>query len=81
MTVHLTSQAQKDLHKISNKEQQKIVKKLRLLEQDSTSGKRLTGKLKGVSSLRAWPYRIIYEIIKDDVWVTHIMHRKDVYKN
>ncbi|MDA1316969.1 MAG: type II toxin-antitoxin system RelE/ParE family toxin [bacterium] len=80
MTVHLTPQAQKDLNNITQKDIVKIIKKLRLLEQDPTAGKRLTGKLKGFSSLRAWPYRIIYEITHDDVWVAHIMHRKDVYK-
>ncbi len=81
MSIYLTSQAQKELATISPIEKQKIIKKLRQLEVNSLSGKRLSGKLRGFYSLRAWPYRIIYELIDDNVWIVHIMHRKDVYKN
>jgi mRNA-degrading endonuclease RelE of RelBE toxin-antitoxin system len=41
----------------------------------------LGGKLKGCYSLRAWPYRIIYQIIKKSLYVAviRILHRQGAY--
>lgn len=78
--VYLTSSAEKDLRYISKNNLSKIKRKILSLEQQPLSGKNLTGKLQRFFSLRAWPYRIIYFIERNKVIVTHIMHRKDVYK-
>lgn len=78
--VFLTNQAHKDYQKLPLVEQKKIKKRLNLLETDVLAGKRLTGKLSELYSLRAWPYRILYIIQNSEVWVVHIAHRKDVYK-
>lgn len=80
VNVFITPQAVKDYKKLSPVEQKKIKKRLALLESSPTSGKRLTGKLSGIYSLRAWPYRILYIIQSKEVWVTHIAHRQGVYK-
>ncbi|EKD86040.1 MAG: hypothetical protein ACD_37C00509G0002 [uncultured bacterium] len=78
--VHLTTQAQKDLGEIPKVEKNKIKRKLFLLEKEIRIGKKLEGKLSNLFSLKAWPYRIIYLIDKkNEAWVTHIMHRKEVY--
>ena len=80
-TVFLSAQAQKDLKRIPSKDRLKIRKKLTLLENEPSAGKRLGGKLKGFYSLRIWPYRAIYLIKKNkEVWVTHILHRQKAYK-
>ncbi|MFH2085640.1 MAG: type II toxin-antitoxin system RelE/ParE family toxin [bacterium] len=79
-TVFLTPQSQKDYKKLPLAEQKKIKKRLTLLEIDLHAGKKLTGKLKEVYSLRAWPYRILYILQGKEVWVTHIAHRQGVYK-
>lgn len=79
--IFLSEQAQKDLNKLDKNEKEKIKRNLFQLEHDTKDGKALTGKLKGLYSLKAWPYRIIYFIKKDKtIWVVHIMHRKDVYR-
>ncbi|MCE7898185.1 MAG: type II toxin-antitoxin system mRNA interferase toxin, RelE/StbE family [bacterium] len=78
--VFLTDQAIKDFKKISVVNQKKIKKRLSLLEKDNLAGKKLTGKLSELYSLRAWPYRILYVIQNKEVWVTHIAHRQGVYK-
>lgn len=81
-SVFLTTQAQKDLKEIPVMEIKKIKRKLLLLEKEPNNGKKLTGKLDNLFSLKAWPYRIIYLINeKQEVWIVHIMHRKEVYKN
>ena len=78
--VYLTSQAQKDLHKISSKDKVKILKKLKEPEENPYAGKKLSGKLKQFYSQRIWPYRAIYMIKNKEVWVVHLAHRQKVYK-
>ncbi|MBP9690498.1 type II toxin-antitoxin system RelE/ParE family toxin [Candidatus Woesebacteria bacterium] len=81
MTVFLTTTAQKELDTITPKVKDKIIKKLRQIETAPLSGKRLSGRLREFYSLRAWPYRIIYQILNEAVWIVHSMHGKDVYKH
>lgn len=79
--VFLTTQAEKDLKKIPTKNRLKIYKKLLLLEENSTLGKKLCGELKGKYSLKIWPYRAVYFIKRNkEVWIIHILHRQQVYK-
>lgn len=82
MDVILSKNAIKDYEKLPKSEQVKVRKKLVLLEQSPHYGKKLTGELEGVRSLRAWPYRIFYEIneAKDRVEVHEIKHRQGAYK-
>lgn len=79
MQVFLTPQAQKDLQKIPQKNRLKIKRRTQLLIKSPFAGKKLKGKLKGYWSLKVWPYRIIYEIYKNKVWVDHIVHRQKAY--
>ena len=45
-------------------------------------GKKLSGELPNQYSMRAWPFRIVYEIRKKEliILVLRIRHRKDAYK-
>lgn len=78
--VIITDKAIKDLRKIPRIEQKKIQKKLGILREDIFCGKKLGRDLKKYYSLRAWPYRIIYEIISGKVWVVKIQHRQGAYR-
>lgn len=78
--VFIASQAQKDFEKIPRKDQAKIRKGLSLLQEQPLAGKKLKGKLKGLYSLRIWPYRAIYLIQNNQVWVVHFLHRQGAYK-
>ena len=62
MNLVYKPQVQKQVKKLSFSEKRKIVRKLELLSANPKSGKALKGDLKGLYSLRVWPYRIIYEI-------------------
>lgn len=81
MQVVLSKDAHKQYMHLPKPEQAKVKKKFLLLEQDPTAGKKLTGELSGIHSLRAWPYRILYEINKKEkrVEVHKIAHRQGVY--
>lgn len=78
--VHITPKAQKDLKRIPKQDVAKIKRGLHLLEKNPLSGKKLSDKLKKFLSLKAWPYRVIYFIQNNDVWVVNIRHRKDAYR-
>jgi len=55
---------------------------LEVILKDPFSGKKLSGKLPNQYSMRSWPFRIVYEIRKNEliILVLRIRHRKDVYK-
>jgi addiction module RelE/StbE family toxin len=79
--VILSRKAESDLDNLPKKDQKKVVKKIRSLEEEPFLGKQLVGKLKGLRSLRTWPYRIIYEFQKPSrVIILKIIHRKDAYR-
>lgn len=82
MKVIFSPRATRQLDRLPANEGFKIIKKLKDLETTPFTGKLLTGKLKGLYSLRAWPYRIVYEIFKDRkiVLIDTIEHRQGVYK-
>ena len=72
----------KDLKKLPQLWQNKLLSAIEFLKTDPFGGKKLRGKLFGAYSLRVWPYRILYEIDHDKiiVIVLHIGHRQGVYK-
>jgi addiction module RelE/StbE family toxin len=82
MKIALSKDAQKQYKRLPKSQQMKILKKITGLEQNPRAGKKLEGELKGVYSLHAWPYRILYEIneTKQIIEVHKIAHRQGVYK-
>ncbi len=82
MKLALSDEAKKQYQHLSKSDQEKILKKFVFLQKNPQAGKKLMGELKGVYSLRAWPYRIIYEINqqKSLIEVHKIAHRQGVYK-
>ncbi len=80
--VIITPQAKKQYKRISPSEKPKIKKKLFVLEKGPLFGKKLSGELAKLRSLRAWPYRIIYLINEKEktIFIVSILHRKEAYK-
>lgn len=60
LKIIITPKAQKQFEHLQTSEQAKIKKKLTALESDPYTGKKLSGELAGLRSLKVWPYRIIY---------------------
>ena len=83
MNVILSKNARKDYEHLPKSEQAKVKKKLQFLEQTPNAGKKLSGELEDIRSLRAWPYRIFYEINIEEnrVEVHRIKHRQGAYKS
>jgi addiction module RelE/StbE family toxin len=79
--IKFSRNAEKDFDRLPKSQKKKLVKKIKTLQKEPFSGKKLVGKLEGLLSLRAWPYRIIYEIDKSkNVNILSILHRQKAYK-
>jgi len=79
MQLAYKPEAVKQIKKLPLSEKKKIIRKLELLAQTPHSGKVLKGELEGLRSLRAWPYRIIYEIESKEIIVFSVTHRQSAY--
>ena len=75
------SVATDDLPDIPRNLQRRIEQALtrRLAEAPERYGTPLRGTLKGYWKLRVGDYRVVYRIVKDEVWVLAIRHRRTVY--
>lgn len=80
--VLLGSSAKKAYERAPSALREKIARAISSLEENPHIGKSLRGELRGCFTLRAWPFRIIYEIHKKEliVLVLSIKHRKDAYR-
>lgn len=79
MLLNYKPEAVKQLKRLSTSEKKKVIKKLELLSKNPYSGKALKGELEGLRSLRAWPYRIIYEIKNKTLIILSVAHRQSAY--
>lgn len=57
----------------------KIIKQIKRLQLQPTTGKPLQYELKNYRSLRVPPFRIIYRLKKDTIIINCFEHRKKVY--
>ena len=82
MDVIVTPPAQKQYKKLPSFEQNKIDRKLSTLKDFPESGKKLSGDVHYLRSIRAWPYRILYFIDEKQhkIFVVTIAHRQGVYQ-
>lgn len=81
MQVILSDDATKQYRRLPKSVQTKAKKKLLLLATNPYAGKKLSGELAGIYSLRAWPYRILYEVNEQEkrVEIHKIKHRQGAY--
>ncbi len=70
------------LKKLPRTRRIEVLKKIEKLKNDPDAGKKLKGPLKNFRSLKAWPYRIIYQYSKNDktIFINIIQHRQSAYK-
>jgi mRNA interferase RelE/StbE len=78
----LKPSARKALDSLAVVDRAKMLLVLESIERDPYGGKKLQGDLHRQYSVRAWPYRIVYEIFKREliIIVIKIGHRQGVYK-
>ena len=81
MKVFLTPSALKQYNLLPENYKLRVRNKLSFLEKNPHEGKKLSGKLSEIRSLRVWPYRVLYYIDKrsNSIYVVTIAHRQGVY--
>ena len=52
----------------------------RLAQAPHQYGEPLRKTLKGYWKLRVGDYRVVFKIVKNEVWISGIIHRKEVYE-
>lgn len=79
--IRFEKKVQKELDKIPDQYQKKILTVLSIIADNPFLGKKLDGKLAGLYSYSVWPYRIIYKIYKRIlvIVIIRIGHRQGVY--
>jgi addiction module RelE/StbE family toxin len=82
MKVNYSETSLKQFKKLPKTKQIEILKKIEKLKNDPDAGKKLKGPLKNFRSLKAWPYRIIYQYFENDraIFINIIQHRQSAYK-
>ena len=80
MKLEYKPQVLKQLRKLPLAEKKKIISKLELLIGEPRVGKPLKGELEGLLSVRAWPYRIIYQVTQTSIIIYSVAHRQAAYK-
>ena len=72
-----------DLPSINNKLKMRIKKAIqaRLMTEPQRYGEPLRKTLKGYWKLRVGDYRVVFKIVKHEIWILGIIHRKKVYKD
>ena len=80
--ISLSKNSEKEFSRLPKPEQKKVLKKLKALRNAPFVGKPLTGELTNFFSIKAWPYRIIYEFDRSskNIRVHKIQHRQGAYK-
>jgi mRNA interferase RelE/StbE len=72
--------AVKQIKSLPKVEVKKVIRKIEAILSGETEGKMLKGEFDGLRSLRAWPYRIIYQEIGGKIEILSVKHRQGVYK-
>ena len=80
--IFFNKEAEKQYQKIPKSIISRVRRSILNLAKNPYAGKKLQGKLAGNYSVRAWPYRIIYQIAKKSniVIIVSILHRQRAYK-
>lgn len=82
-TVQLTPSFQRDLEGLPISVRKKVVEAIKRLGINpfapSQKVKKLKGKGVGQWRLEAWPYRVRYDVVGQDVILYRVRHRKEIY--
>jgi len=69
----------KRLKRLDRQTQMRILKELKILEDQPFASKQLVGRLSEFKSFRVGDYRVIYQVSEQSIIIRTIGHRKKVY--
>ncbi len=81
-SLQIKKSAAKALSKITKNDRIQLIEAIDRLREEPNAGGVLKGEFAGLRRLRVGSYRIIYEVIDEQlvILVVRIGHRKDVYR-
>jgi mRNA interferase RelE/StbE len=81
-SVRIKASAAKTLRRLSVADRRRIMESIDRLAREPGAGGTLKGEFSGLRRLRVGQYRIIYEVIDNElvVLVVRIGHRREVYR-
>ncbi len=77
--TYYSSDAQLSLHTLDKSVCSEIIAKIEKISANPYLGKPLKNKWKNYRSARAGKYRIIYQLLEDEIIISKISHRKNAY--
>jgi mRNA interferase RelE/StbE len=82
-SLQIKKSAAKALAKISKNDRIRLIEAIDRLREEPNAGGVLKGEFAGLRRLRVGSYRIIYEVVDDQlvVLVVRVAHRRDVYRS
>lgn len=81
-SLRIKSSARREIASFPMRERQRISDGIDSLPESPLSGKPLSGGLRGLRSLRVGDYRIIYQLLRDElvILVVRVAHRRESYR-
>ena len=81
-SIKIKSSASKSLSRISKPDRLRLIEAIERLRDEPLAGGVLKGEFSGLRRLRVGVYRVVYEVIHEQVsvLVVRIGHRRDVYR-
>ena len=82
-SVRIKRSAAKELAEVPNPARTRIVHAIDSLSESPLAGRPLKGGMRGLRRLRVEDYRIVYELLDDEliVLVVRVAHRAQVYRS
>lgn len=81
-SIKIKASAAKDLVRITKPDRHRIAAAIDSLAQQPHKGNSLKGDLRGLRRIRVGDYRVIYEVLDDELVIldVRISHRREVYR-
>ena len=81
-SVKIKASAAKALGRLPNRERARLIAAIDRLAAEPAAGGVLKGEFAGLRRLRVGSYRIIYEVVREEltVLVVRVGHRREVYR-
>jgi mRNA interferase RelE/StbE len=81
-SIRIKASAARSLRRLSRQDRDRIIEAIDRLAREPGAGGTLKGEFSGLRRLRVGIYRVVYEVIDDElvVLVVRIGHRREVYR-
>ena len=82
-SIRIKESAAKELARLPRQERLRIISAIDSLSENPLAGSVLKGGLRGLRRLRIGNYRVLYEVLDDQlvVLVARVAHRREAYRN